>query len=143
MMIDTECLKCGTKITLDFGDMTRDEAIKMAKVIDEQSRDCPGYHVEIGGWRERWQLDNAISRAYDLGEGVVKEFPTDEEHVAALQAEGGEVYDGGSNTVPGLPSIHGVPGLKHFGFGTFGTDEFTLVRMDSPRGTRFYVKEPK
>jgi hypothetical protein len=26
--------------------------------------ECPGFHVEVGGWRRYWQLDNAIKKAY-------------------------------------------------------------------------------
>lgn len=67
---------------------------------------------------------------------------TDKEHVVDLMTQGDVVYDGGLNTVPelSLPSIHDVKGLRHVGFGNFVTDEYTFLRADSPKGTRFYIR---
>ena len=68
---------------------------------------------------------------------------TDQEHVKELQAKGLTVIDGGQKTVKGLPSIHGIKGLKHLGFGYFADDKHNYDRADSPKGTRFYIRRPK
>ena len=140
MQIETTCTKCGITITLDFGDMTKDEAIAMGRKLDNTSRECPGHHVELGGWWSLWQIDDAIRRAYDLDEGKEsKPAVSDQEYLEHLLGEGKVIYDGGSNRVPELelPSIHDLNNLQHLGFGNFRNDTHTLVRCDS-RGTRFY-----
>jgi len=146
MVIKTTCKKCGVTINLDFGDMTREEAVKMCEELDRTPRECPGMHCELGNWRYYWSLDDAIHRAYDLGEGESElNVPSDREHVEALLAEGREIYDGGQNNLPelGLPSIHSVQDLEHMGFGNFRNATHVFLRCDSPHGTRFYEKSPR
>jgi len=63
--VRTTCVKCGTRLTLDFGDMNREEALRHAAKIDRIPMECPGYHVELSGWRRLWQLDKAIEALYD------------------------------------------------------------------------------
>ena len=141
MQIQTACTKCGETFTLDFGDMTREQALDFAGRMNEQSRECPGRHVELSGWREYWQLDNAIHRAYDLGEGT-ESAPviSDHDYVQSLITAGHVIIDGGSNKVPELSirDIHTFSDLVHIGFGEFENAMFRFVRRDSPRGTRFY-----
>lgn len=63
-LIKTVCSECSTELTLDFGDATFKEALEMIEKMDHVSRECPGFHVEIGGWRKLWNLDEAVNRAY-------------------------------------------------------------------------------
>lgn len=143
MVVKTQCRKCGVTIRLDFGNMTKDEALGVAEQLDRTPRECPGQHVELSGWRELYALDDAIHRAFDLGENETPEpVMTDKEFVEDLQSRGMEVIDGGCNTVPelGLPSIHDFTDLDHIGFGNFKNKTHLFLRWDSPRGARFYEK---
>ena len=89
-----------------------------------------------------WNLEDALHRAYDLGQTEELNIPTDEEYVKALLAEGKDIVDGGANRVPHLqlPSIHSIPGLHHLGFGEFQSETNHYIRRDSPIGTRFYER---
>ena len=58
------CRKCGTPVTLDFGHMTREQALDVAAKIDIGPRECPGYHVELSGWRRLWRMDEAIEALF-------------------------------------------------------------------------------
>jgi hypothetical protein len=141
MVIRTQCKKCGVTIKLDFGNLTKDEALAVAERMDRTPRECPGMHVELSGFRQLWSLDDAIHRAYDLGEGEeLTPVMTDREYVENLLAEGKKVIDGGLNTVPelNLPRLNDFPGLDHMGFGDFKNATHLFLRCDSPRGTRFY-----
>ena len=145
MIIRTKCKKCGVTIRLDFGELTKEEALALAEKMDQTPRECPGMHVELGGLRQLWSLDDAIHRGYDLGEYEEPEpVLTDKEYVEKLLADGKDVIDGGLNTVPelNLPRLHDFHGLKHLGFGDFKSDTHLFLRCDSPRRTRFYMREP-
>lgn len=144
MMIRTKCKKCGVTIKLDFGSMTKEEALAAAEKMDMTPRECPGMHVELGGWKALYSLNDVIHRAYDLGEGEEPEpVMTDLEYVKKLLAEGKNVIDGGLNTVPelNLPRLHDFSDLDHIGFGDFKNTTHLFLRCDSPRGTRFYTCE--
>lgn len=145
MFIKTTCNKCGESFHIDLGNMSRDEAQAAFRKLDITSRQCPGGHVEFGGFRALWNLDDALHRAYDLGEAVELTVPSDEEHARRLLAEGRDIWDGGANKVPGfgLRAIQEVPGLTHLGGGDFASETHVFVRRDSPRGTRFYERLPK
>ncbi len=147
MVVQTTCSKCGVTIKLDFGELTKDEALEAAEKLDRSPRECPGRHVELQGMGRLWRVRESIQRAYDRGEGIVEAtpVPSDHEFVEGLLADANDVYDGGLNTVPefNLPSIHGTPDLKHLGFGDFGSDTHLFLRHDSPRGTRFYIRESR
>lgn len=143
MLIRTHCKKCGATIKLDFGDLTKEEALAAAEKMDMTPRECPGMHVELGGWKTLYDLDEAIHRAYDLGEGEKPEpVMTDREYVEKLLAEGKDVIDGGQNTVPELhlPRLHDFHDLDHIGFGYFKNTTHLFLRCDSPQGTRFYER---
>jgi hypothetical protein len=145
MIIDTKCKKCGVTIKLDFGNLTREQAEEFCEKLDRTPRECPGMHCELGGWKKLWGLSEAVHRAYDLGEGEQElEVPSDKEYVKQLVAQGEDVYDGGLNTVPELelPNIHSVRDLEHLGFGDFRNATHTFLRCDSPRGSRFYMRQP-
>ena len=62
--VRTHCQKCGDPIILKFGDMTREEAEAVVKQVDIIPQSCPGYHVELSGWRRLWQMDEAIDALY-------------------------------------------------------------------------------
>ncbi len=143
MIIRTRCKKCGVTIKLDFGGLTRDEALAVAEKMDRTPRECPGQHVELSGWNRMWDIPAAIHRAFDLGEG---DEPTpvlsDRKYVERLMTEGKTIIDGGRNTVPELllPAIHEYAGLIHMGFGNFRSETHLFLRMDSPKGSRFYER---
>jgi hypothetical protein len=62
--VQTTCLECGKTITLDFGDLDYAEAKQWIEKMDSTPRECPGFHVEIGGWKRLWQLEDSLERAY-------------------------------------------------------------------------------
>jgi len=143
MVIRTQCKKCGVTIRLDFGDLTKEEALAVAEKMDMTPRECPGQHVELSGVARMWSVLDAIHRAYDLGEGEQPEpVVTDREYVEGLLAEGKDIIDGGCNTVPelNLPRLHDFPDLDHIGFGNFRNATHLFLRCDSPRGSRFYER---
>jgi|SRR5579875_1188594 len=74
--VKTTCLECGTELTLDFSGLSYEEALKAIDTMDHQSRECPGFHVEMGGWKRMWQLEDAVNRIY-----------TDEEKALAKNVE--------------------------------------------------------
>ena len=144
MIVKTQCKKCGVTIKLDFGNMTKEQALAAAEQLDQMPRECPGQHVELSGIATLWSVSDAIYRAYDEGEGEESEpVMTDLEFVQDMVAQGMEVIDGGCNTVPelGLQSIHEFPNLDHMGFGNFKNTTHLFLRWDSPYGTRFYEKK--
>jgi hypothetical protein len=145
MLIQTQCRKCGCTVKLDFGDLTKEEAMAAAEKMDQSPRECPGQHMEFGGWGQLYDLNDCIHRAYDLGEGL-KPQPvlSDLDYVQHLLSQGKEMVDGGCNTVPSLhlPRLHDYPDLDHLGFGNFKNREHLFVRWDSPMGTRFYEIQP-
>ena len=146
MIVRTQCCKCGITIKLDFGSLTKEEALAVVEKMDRTPRECPGQHVELGGWRSLYGLDDAIHRAYDLDEGEEAEpVITDKEFVEGLLADGKDIIDGGCNTVSelNLPRLHDFPDLDHMGFGNFRSATHLFLRCDSPRGTRFYERAPR
>jgi hypothetical protein len=66
--VKSKCTKCGTTITLDFGDYNFSQALSAIDMMDKMSRECPGFHVEIGGWKRMWNLDTAVLEAYTAEE---------------------------------------------------------------------------
>ncbi|NUM53483.1 MAG: hypothetical protein HUU46_07555 [Candidatus Hydrogenedentes bacterium] len=145
MVIRTKCNKCSVTIRLDFGSLSKEEAIDVGQRMDGTPRECPGRHVELSGWWTLYGLEDAIHRAYDLGEGEEPEpVMTDKEYVEKLLGEGKDILDGGCNTVPefNLPSIHDFRDLEHVGFGNFKSAAHLFLRLDSPRSTRYYERVP-
>lgn len=145
MIIKTRCKKCGITVRLDFGTLNKEEAMALAERMDEQPRECLGGHVEFGGWKTLWNLDETIHRGYDLGEiEEPTEVEGDWEFVRKLIMEGKTILDGGCNTVPDLklPGLHEQDGLTHIGFGNFRNESHVFLRLDSPSGHRFYERVP-
>ena len=58
------CAECGEKITLEFGDLPRAEAQALIDKLDRTPRECPGFHVELSGWKRMWHLDEALAMIY-------------------------------------------------------------------------------
>ena len=145
MVIQTQCKKCGALIKLDFGELSKDEALAVAEKMDTTPRECPGMHVELSGFRSLWSLDDAIHRAYDLGEGEEPDpVIADKDYVEGLLSDGKVIIDGGCNTVPelALKDIHSCRDLEHMGFGNFKNADYIFLRLASPKGTRFYERVP-
>lgn len=148
MVVQTRCKKCGATIRLDFSDLTKDEALKVAEEMDTLPRECPGRHMELGGMARLWNVREAIHKAFDEGEFelvAVAPTPTDHEFIDGLLEEGKDVIDGGLNTVPELrlSSLHDFRNLEHLGFGDFQNGSHVFLRHDSPKGTRFYIRSPR
>lgn len=149
MHISTTCKKCGTKLIIDFGLYTKEEALQYIERLDGQSRECPGQHTEFGGWRQYWDLDDAVRRAYDLGQGItdtLQDQMSDEEFARELMLmnPGCDVlcFGGGIVAAEGraILDFGKEKHLRHLGFGTFENDSATFLRNDAPSGKRFYVK---
>lgn len=60
----TTCRKCGTSVIIDFGKLTREEAVACIDTLNRTPMECPGYHTELGGWRYLWNLDQLLKTAY-------------------------------------------------------------------------------
>jgi hypothetical protein len=75
--VRVKCAKCHELITLEFGNLTRSEAEEALRKIDVP-RECPGYHVELGGWRRLWHFEKALDLAYP---------PEEEQRLAAFLNE--------------------------------------------------------
>lgn len=97
--IKTSCVECGSEVVLGFGDLSFEQALKHIKNLDKIILECPGFHVEIGGWRKRWQLDQALEKAYCFEERAL--YPTivshidvfvGEEHIGTLNLDDASSY---------------------------------------------------
>ncbi|GAK41975.1 hypothetical protein TCA2_4467 [Paenibacillus sp. TCA20] len=62
--VKTTCLKCNETVTIDFGNSNYSEALKLADQLDKTPMECSGYHVEVGGWKKYWQLNQIIEELY-------------------------------------------------------------------------------
>jgi len=58
------CRKCGDPIILEFGDLDRAEAKAKMDELNHTPRSCPGFHVELSGWRYLWHFDEALAAVY-------------------------------------------------------------------------------
>jgi hypothetical protein len=73
MKLTTTCSICRGKVTIDFGGLTRDEAVAAIQKLDRNPMECPGnYHVELCGWRKWWNLDALLDQAFPT---VTKNVP--------------------------------------------------------------------
>jgi hypothetical protein len=68
--VHVKCRKCGETIPIEFGEMTRDQAEHAISLMDSTPRECPGYHVELSGWRHFWRLDEALEAMYGTKENT-------------------------------------------------------------------------
>ncbi len=62
-VVRVKCRKCHELIRLEFGNLSRAEAEEALRKIDVP-RECPGFHVELSGWRYLWHFDEALDLAY-------------------------------------------------------------------------------
>jgi hypothetical protein len=62
--IAVQCVKCHERITLEFGQMTQEEAEEAMYKMDNSVMECPGYHVELSGWFKRWRMREALMMQY-------------------------------------------------------------------------------
>jgi hypothetical protein len=62
-VVRVKCRKCHELIRLEFGNLTRAEAEEALRKIDVP-RECPGFHVELSGWRHYWRLPEALEAMY-------------------------------------------------------------------------------
>jgi hypothetical protein len=131
MYAKARCAVCDKEFILDFGTMPKEDAIQRHEEMKKQGIHCPAHSKA-----------DACDEAVEQRKAQDQSSPTDEDHILKLQDEGRDMVDGGCKTVPqfNLPSIHGIPGLVHLGFGEFCSDTHTYIRRDSPRGTRFYER---
>ena len=53
---------------MQFGDLSEDAARAAVAKIDRTPMECPGFHVELSGWRGLWQLDKCIEAVYGGGQ---------------------------------------------------------------------------
>jgi hypothetical protein len=143
----TTCKKRGAMILINFGNRTRNEALSFIEALNKKDMECPGQHVEFGGWRSMWNLDKVVCDVYDNHlTDPVPETVTDKQFVKTLVKEGHMVIDGGQGTVPEmeLTRIQRIPGLHHTGFGNFASDTHIYERVNNPTtGTRFYIEHPR
>ena len=58
------CRECGTIIGIDFDGCDRAQAEELVSKLDRLPRECPGFHVELSGWRWLWRLDEAVEAFY-------------------------------------------------------------------------------
>lgn len=145
MFVETTCKKCGTIINLDIGDLNKEESKKELYKMNEQIRDCPGFHVEFGGWYDMWNIEEAINKAFDNNTFKEIKIISDEEFIQKHIDRGAIILDGGQNTVPqfNLKSIHDLKNLKHIGFGSFQNEEYNFDRIESDNNTRFYIQSKR
>ncbi len=72
-VVRVKCRKCHELIRLEFGNLSRSEAEDALRKIDVP-RECPGFHVELSGWRYLWHFDEALDLAYPVEPEAVCEF---------------------------------------------------------------------
>jgi hypothetical protein len=66
MITTTKCRECGGEVRIDFGNLTREQAVKKLDELDHTPMHCPGgFHVELGGWKRLWDFDEMLRQAYD------------------------------------------------------------------------------
>ena len=65
--VRVHCRKCGEALVLDFGEcQCRQQAQELVGKLDKIPRECPGYHVELSGWKWFWQLDEAVDTLFPV-----------------------------------------------------------------------------
>ncbi len=62
--VRVKCRKCGDLIKLGFRNLSRPEAEAWMDTLNHTAMECPGFHVELSGWRYLWRLDEALELVY-------------------------------------------------------------------------------
>jgi len=62
--VRVKCRKCGDPIKLEFGGLSRPEAEAAMDKLNHTPMECPGFHVELSGWRYFWRFDEALELVY-------------------------------------------------------------------------------
>lgn len=132
------CKKCQATVQMELNGKSVAELQEVLGLM--QGFECPGRHVELSSALESFEWD---------WKPVWRDAPlSDEEFGVTLVEEHGcgRVFYLGNGTLGpklGIKSLQSVAGLRHLGFGEFASDTHTYVRVDSPHGTRFYVRQPE
>lgn len=122
MIIEGNCLKCGSKVQLDIGDKTKEQAIELLK--EHRGFECPGHHVELGSpYPNYWRIDD-----WEMVEGKA---PSEEEFLADLKSKAKEVRT--TEEMRGL--------IAAFAYGEpLTNDGYSWSFCHSPKGTRYYYR---
>jgi len=123
MIVTARCKKCGAKIDLSIGNMSREEVEK--KLGEQEMFHCPGHHMEIGSPLFYWVID------WDsLREGKA---PSEKEFVEELKKKYKIVLSSDemdTSIITGF--LHGVP---------ITNDGHRWNFTHSPSGKRYYYRE--
>lgn len=68
--VRVHCLKCGTPIVIVVGDRNRAEVEEMLRKLIDQPRECPGWHVELGGWDAYWRFSDVLALLFPEAEAA-------------------------------------------------------------------------
>lgn len=63
----TQCRKCDIRQRIRLGNLDLAAIQTAIQELDSTPMECPGgYHVEFGGWKQRWSLDLALEQLTQL-----------------------------------------------------------------------------
>lgn len=126
--------ECGRSVDFAIGDLSIEEARSAMETT--QGYECPGGpHVELGRMYDGYDWDFTVFEKPST--------PTDEEWIDYLHSRGHRVLSGTAGRYETLPNLHDLRDLKHLGFGDFASAHHVYIRVDSPRGSRFYIETPQ
>ncbi len=58
------CRKCQTPVVIAIGELTRPQVIEAFNRLDTQPMECPGFHVELSGWRQLWEFEAVLAALF-------------------------------------------------------------------------------
>lgn len=61
--VRVRCLKCGTPVVIDFGQLDKPAALQLLQRRELWMRECPGFHSEFS-MDHYWQVRDAIEFVY-------------------------------------------------------------------------------
>ena len=76
--VRVRCLKCGTPVVLILRDPDREKAEESLRKVAATPMECPGFHVELGGWDIYWRFAEALDLRYPPGKRLEIDAPTTE-----------------------------------------------------------------
>lgn len=131
------CKSCQSTVRVELGDLDT-EQIRQA-LRDRRPYECPG-----GGVSPHMELGDMLSGYEWSFESFEADAPmSDEEFLKTLRARHDGVLCGVYGKFPEVPNLHDLKDLEHMGFGDFADQQFNYHRIDSPLGTRFYLREER